>query len=120
VGGSGDPRQITAGWKSGMKLAGRHKNVFCKVSALVEQTKDEYGKAPQDTAYYLPILDHVSDCFGEDRLIYASNWPVSDKGAPYDIVFRIVKEYFTAKGPAACEKFFWKNSLAAYRWIERA
>jgi L-fuconolactonase len=120
VGGSGDPRQITEEWKNGMRLAGQRKNVFCKVSALVEQTKNEYGKAPQDTAYYLPVLDHVWDCFGEDRLIYASNWPVSDKGAPYDIVFRIVKEYFSAKGLDACEKFFWKNSLSAYRWIERA
>ena len=94
--------------------------MFCKVSALVEQTKDEYGKAPQDTAFYLPILDHVCECFGEDRVVYGSNWPVSDKGAPYDVVFRIVKEYFTAKGREACEKYFWKNSLAAYRWVERA
>lgn len=119
VGGSGDPRQLKDEWKNGMRLAGKHKNVFCKVSALVEQTKDEYGKAPRETEFYLPILDHVWECFGEDRVIYASNWPVSDKGAPYDVVFRIVKEYFTAKGREVCEKFFWKNSLAAYRWIER-
>lgn len=120
VGGSGDPRQITDEWKAGMKLAGKCKNVFCKMSALVEQTKDAYGKAPQDTAFYLPILDHVFECFGEDRVLYASNWPVSDKGAPYDVVFRVVKEYFSGKGREACEKFFWKNSLAAYKWIERA
>lgn len=120
VGGSGDPRQIKEEWRDGMRLAGRHQNVFCKVSALVEQTKDDYGKAPRETEFYLPILDHVWECFGEDRVIYGSNWPVSDKGAPYDVVFRIVKEYFTAKGREACEKYFWKNSLVAYRWIERA
>jgi L-fuconolactonase len=119
VGGSGDPRQLKDEWKNGMKLAGRHENVFCKVSALVEQTKGEYGKAPQDTAFYLPILDHVWESFGEDRVVYGSNWPVSDKGAPYDVVFRIVKEYFGSKGKEASEKYFWKNSLAAYRWIER-
>jgi L-fuconolactonase len=119
VGGSGDPRQLKDEWKDGMKLAGKLANVFCKVSALVEQTKDEYGKAPQDTAFYLPILDHVWECFGEDRVVYGSNWPVSDKGAPYDVVFRIVKEYFGGKGREASEKYFWKNSLVAYRWIER-
>lgn len=119
VGGSGDPRQLKDEWKEGMRLAGKHKNVFCKVSALVEQTKDEYGKAPRETEFYLPILDHVWECFGEDRVVYGSNWPVSDKGAPYDVVFRIVKEYFSAKGKEACEKYFWKNSLVAYRWIER-
>lgn len=119
VGGSGDPRQLSPEWKDGMKLAGKHKNVFCKVSALVEQTKDPYGQAPRDTEFYLPILDHVWECFGEDRVVYGSNWPVSDKGAPYDVVFRIVKEYFTGKGRDACEKYFWKNSLTAYRWIDR-
>jgi len=119
VGGSGDPHQLTDAWKNGMKAAGAHKNVFCKVSALVEGTKDEYGKAPRDTSYYLPVLDHVWQCFGEDRVLYASNWPVSDKGAPYDVVFRIVKEYFTAKGRDACDRFFWKNSQAAYRWTDR-
>lgn len=119
VGGSGDPTQLKDEWKNGMKLAGKHTHVFCKVSALVEQTKDAYGKAPQDTAFYLPILNHVWECFGEDRVVYGSNWPVSDKGAPYDVVFRIVKEYFSAKGGTAEEKYFFKNSQAAYRWVAR-
>ena len=81
--------------------------------------KCEYGQAPRDTAYYLPILDHLWETFGPDRLIYGSNWPVSDKGAPYDVIFKIVDEYFRTKGNEACEKYFWKNSKAAYRWVER-
>jgi hypothetical protein len=35
-------------------------------------------------------------------------------------VLSLVREYFAAKGPAAEEKFFWKNSIAAYNWIKRA
>lgn len=119
VGGAGDPTQLKDEWKNGMQVAGKKTNVFCKVSALTEQTKTDFGKAPQDTAFYLPILDHVWSCFGEDRVIYGSNWPVSDKGAPYDVVFRIVKEYFSAKGSAAEEKYFYKNSQTAYRWVAR-
>jgi hypothetical protein len=34
-------------------------------------------------------------------------------------VLKVVREYFTAKGPAAAEKYFWKNSIAAYRWVKR-
>lgn len=119
VGGAGDPTQLKDEWKQGMQVAGKNSNIFCKVSALAEQTKTDFGKAPQDTAFYLPILDHVWSCFGEDRVIYGSNWPVSDKGAPYDVVFRIVKEYFSAKGSTAEEKYFYKNSQAAYRWVAR-
>ena len=75
--------------------------------------------APRDTAYYQPVLDHCWECFGEDRVVYGSNWPVSEKGGTYADEFKIVSEYFTAKGSGASEKYFWKNSLAAYRWIER-
>jgi len=123
VGGAGDAAHVTDEWREGMAALGKQKNVFCKVSALQEQTRDsgkQWGTAPRDTAYYAPILDQCWSCFGEDRLIYGSNWPVSEKGGTYADQFRIVSEYFTAKGGDACEKYFWKNSREAYRWVERA
>lgn len=119
LGASGDPQALKPEWKDHIRAVAQQPNVFMKVSALVEQVKCEPGQAPRDTAYYLPILDHLWETFGPDRLIYGSNWPVSDRGAPYDVVFKIVDEYFRSKGSEACEKYFWKNSLAAYRWIER-
>jgi len=30
-----------------------------------------------------------------------------------------VRDYFNSKGRAAAEKYFWKNSGAAYRWVRR-
>jgi predicted TIM-barrel fold metal-dependent hydrolase len=77
------------------------------------------GRVPKEFAFYKPRLDELWEIFGEDRLLYGSDWPNSDQWAPYEDVFRIVHQYFTGKGPAAAEKFFWKNSIAAYRWIKR-
>lgn len=119
LGASGDPQALKPEWKPAIAEIARLPNVFMKVSALVEQVKGPEGQAPRDTAYYLPILDHLWTHFGPDRLIYGSNWPVSDRGAPYSVVFQIVNDYFTAKGREACEKYFFQNSRAAYRWIER-
>jgi predicted TIM-barrel fold metal-dependent hydrolase len=105
-----------------MSALGRQRNVYCKISALLEQTEQstvEWGKAPRDTAYYAPILDHCWESFGEDRVIYASNWPVCEKGGSYADQFRIMDDYFGAKSEAARGKFFWKNSREAYRWLER-
>jgi hypothetical protein len=31
----------------------------------------------------------------------------------------LVREYVTQRGPEAVEKFSWKNSIAAYRWVKR-
>ena len=65
-------------------------------------------------------LDELWQVFGEDRLIYGSNWPVSDRVAPYGEIFKHVQAYFASKGRAASEKYFWKNSQIAYRWTARA
>lgn len=120
LGGSGDPQAIHPQWRENIVEIAERPNVFMKVSALPEQVRREPGKSPAETEYYLPVLDHLWNCFGEDRLIYGSNWPVSDRGAPYDVVYKIVSEYFADKGTIASEKYFWSNSLAAYRWQERA
>ena len=43
-----------------------------------------------------------------------------EKGGAYGDQFKIVSEYFGAKGREAAEKYFSKNSREVYRWIERA
>lgn len=120
LGAPGDPRALKPEWAGLIREAARQPNVFMKVSALVEQVPGAEGAAPREVDYYLPILDHLWECFGPDRLIYGSNWPVSDRGAPYDAVFRLVAEYFGGKGREAAEKYFWRNSRTVYRWVERA
>lgn len=92
------------------------KNVFAKVSWILRRVD---GQVPQDLAYYREALDEVWAAFGAGRVVYGSNWPVSNLQAPYASVLRIAREYFAAKGPAAGERYFWKNSQAAYRWKER-
>ncbi|MGO9344479.1 MAG: amidohydrolase family protein [Acidimicrobiales bacterium] len=59
------------------------------------------------------------DIFGEDHLVFGSDWPNGDNWAPFETVLRVVREYFDGKGRAAAEKYFWKNSVAAYRWVRR-
>ncbi len=107
-------------WKSGITDGAARKNVFIKVSALVEGVKGEPGTAPTDPEYDRPVSDPIWNAFGPDRLIYGSNWPVSDRGAPHGTVVGIVEAYFDEKGADVSNKFFAGNSRVAYRWQERA
>ena len=100
-------------WVSAIQEVARYPNVYCKVSGLVEHTGQT--PAPDDVAYYTPTIDVLWDAFGEDRLIYGSNWPVSERFAPYATVQKIVNTYFSAKGDAVKAKFFWQNAKAAYQ-----
>jgi L-fuconolactonase len=97
------------------ELANR-KQVWVKISEVLRR---EDGRVPEDVEFYRPTLDRLWDLFGEDRLIYGSDWPNSDQWAPYGTVLRVVREYFTSKGRAPAEKHFWRNSVAAYRWVKR-
>jgi L-fuconolactonase len=95
---------------------GKRSRVYAKVSNVLRRSQNHVAASLD---FYRPSLDELWDVFGQDRVIYGSNWPVSDLVAPYDAVFHTVHEYFTAKGSNASEKYFWKNSQAAYRWRAR-
>ena len=99
-----------------LRELGKRPQVYVKISEVLRRVN---GTVPEDPAFYKPRIDELFDIFGENRLLYGSDWPNSDLWAPYPKVFHVVHDYFTRKGPAAAEKYFWKNSIAAYRWIKR-
>lgn len=103
-------------WLAGMRAVAARPNTWCKVSGLVEGTGRQKGDAPADVDYYRPVLDALWEVFGERRLIYGSNWPVSARFAPLERVQGIVERYVAAKGRDAAERVFWRNAKDAYRW----
>ncbi len=119
VGNVRDPAAPDLAWREGMRRLGAEPNVYCKLSGLVEPVKTPHGEAPTNVAYYRPTLDHVTASFGPTRVFYGSNWPVSDKGARYADVFGLVADYYADRTAEDRERFFWRNSLEAYRWISR-
>lgn len=112
-----DGRAPDSVWVEGIHKVARRLNVYCKVSGLPEQTGQR--PAPMNLDYYLPTLEVLWQAFGEERLIYGSNWPVCEPFASYATVQRLVSEYFGRKGAEASEKCFWKNAQTAYRWVKR-
>lgn len=91
-------------------------HVYVKVSEVLQRVN---GRVVFDPSHYRPVLDHFWELFGENRLIYGSDWPNSDPWGTYAQVLGVVRPYFLSKGRDAAEKFFWRNSAAAYRWIKR-
>jgi len=106
-------------WQQTMEAAAKCPNVSCKVSALVEGAARNGAKASLDLNFYRPYLDVLWNAFGEDRLIYGSNWPVSDRAATYHDLQKLVYDYFSEKGDAALKKFCSLNAKNIYKWIER-
>jgi predicted TIM-barrel fold metal-dependent hydrolase len=93
----------------------QNKNIFVKLSEGIAARIEETG-GPN---FYRERLDALWDIFGEDHVLYASDWPNSDHHATYEETISIVRNYVEPKGRKVSEKFFWKNSVAAYRWHRR-
>jgi L-fucono-1,5-lactonase len=95
---------------------GKRPHVYVKVSEVLRRID---GRLRLDLDFYKPTLDRLWGVFGEDRLIYGSDWPNSDHIENYPQELALVRQYVLGKGQPAAEKVFWKNSVAAYRWIKR-
>jgi predicted TIM-barrel fold metal-dependent hydrolase len=95
---------------------GKRPQVFVKISSVLRRVD---GHVPEDLGFYRGTLDELFGIFGEDRVLYGSDWPNSDTWAEYPHIFRIVHEYFSTKPRGVQEKYFWKNSRAAYKWVKR-
>ena len=91
-------------------------SIYVKISEVMRLVE---GKPATDPALYKPLLDQLFETFGEDRVLFGSDWP---NGAAVDnlpAIAQIVREYFHGRSRAAAEKYFWRNSLAAYQWKRR-
>ena len=106
-------------WAEGIRAAASHANVFVKISALVESASRDGKKAPKDLAFYKPYIDVVWNAFGNERVIYGSDWPVCESAADYETMQRIVMEYAQDKGDLAVRQFCSLNAKRAYKWVER-
>jgi L-fuconolactonase len=95
---------------------GARPQVYVKLSQIIHNVK---GQVSTDLRTYRAWLDRLIEVFGEDRVIFGSDWPNSDGVAPVDNVFAIAKEYFATKPRPTAEKYFWRNSVAAYKWVRR-
>jgi len=100
-------------WISGIQALSRHPNVYMKISGLYQNAGKE-KPALTDVGYYAPMLDVVWDGLGEDRLLYGSNWPVTNLYGEYGPNVDIVRSYFATKGAVALEKVMWLNAVKAY------
>jgi L-fuconolactonase len=99
-----------------LRALGQRANVFVKGSEVLRRID---GTVSTDLSSYRAWLDEIWDTFGEDRLIFGSDWPNSDQTSPFADTFNIVHQYLSTRGSPAAEKFFWRNSIKAYGWKPR-
>jgi len=67
-----------AQWKQHIAELAQRSNVVCKLSGLVTEARADW-----QIADLRPAVDHVRNCFGPQRLLWGSDWPVVDLAGGY-------------------------------------
>lgn len=98
-------------WREQIRELAGCPNVLCKVSGMVTEADHAAWRA----ADFQPYLDVVFEAFGEDRLMYGSDWPVCLFASSYARTFELVAEAMRGFSPAARAKFFGGNAAQFYR-----
>ena len=97
-------------WQTQIRELAKAPNVLCKVSGMVTEA-DHATWTAED---FKPYLDVVFEAFGEDRLMYGSDWPVCLYAASYARMFTLIDDYTRGLSSVARDKFFGGNAARFY------
>ena len=105
----GTKKDITE-WKRDMIAIAKRKNVVCKVSGIIASAKPGEWTSGQ----LAPIINHVYNVFGPDRVMFGGDWPVCTLAAPLNVwietLYLIVKD----RSDDELRKLFHDNAAKFY------
>ncbi len=97
-------------WRTYISELAALPNVVCKLSGAVTEA-DHQAWAPQDLA---PYVSHAFDAFGEDRVLFGSDWPVVTHAASYARWVETLQELTANLSPQAKHKLWGENARRVY------
>lgn len=97
-------------WKTYMSHIGHDTSAYCKLSGLVT----EVGRSSWSYETFAPYLEHLFHSFGEDRLMFGSDWPVCLLAGEYAQVKSIISIFIARYCPKAAPKIWGQNARQFY------
>jgi L-fuconolactonase len=105
-------REETEPWKSLISELSSFENVSCKVSGLVTEANWKSWKVED----FRPYVDHIIECFGAERIMYGSDWPVALLATSKYCDLVDLAEELTSQLSESEKEFFWReNAKSAYK-----
>lgn len=101
---------VLSPWDEDIRALAQFENVYCKVSGMVTEAVWKQWQI----ADFRPYLDVVFDCFGPDRLMFGSDWPVCTLSATYEEVVHIVQDYLQQFPTEIQERVLGQNAVTFY------
>jgi len=97
-------------WREQLERIAQLPNVVCKISGLTTEADRERWTL----ADLRPYLDHTVACFGWDRLLFGSDWPVNTISGGYSAWLTAIRDYLRDVPAEDQAKFFASNCRRVY------
>jgi len=114
-------------WKTDMLAASGYAGIHVKVSDVHKLSSQVVTGSPAglnqfqpvaDPAHYAPTLEFLWRTFGEDRLIFGTNSPVSDAAGIFvdsiDLQIDILESFLSEQYSGGRDKVMYQNALRVY------
>ncbi len=85
-------------------------SIYCKLSGLLTEAEPAAGVEIFD-----PYIAHVFACFGPERVMWGSDWPVVTTRASYPEWFAMAKRLVARHAPGSEESVFRTCAMRCYR-----
>lgn len=97
-------------WREYIRDLARRQNVYCKLSGMV--TEADWGH--WGTKDLNPFIDTVLECFGADRLMFGSDWPVLLVASTYTRWIETVEQTTSSLSRDEQAQLFGETAIRAY------
>jgi L-fuconolactonase len=103
--------QQTGSWAADLKALAAQPNVACKISGLT--TEADWSRwQPGDLKFY---FGWALECFGFDRILFGSDWPVATLATSYERWVQTVQDFLSFARDVDQIKLFRTNAERIYR-----
>jgi L-fuconolactonase len=96
-------------WEENLRVLARETGAWCKLSGLVT----EAGKA-WTVGEIEPYARHLLDCFGPERLLWGSDWPVIELAGGYPRWWAATTSFLAPLDSASRERVLGANAARFY------
>jgi L-fuconolactonase len=104
----GRPEEMKA-WERGLRVVAEHPQTVAKVSGL------QAPGQPFSVAALRPVLDVALDCFGPDRLMWGSDWPMTENEGTYADHWRVLDALLSELSATERERVLRGTAEEVYR-----
>jgi len=98
-------------WKSDLQRLAKFPNVYCKLSGLVTEADWQEWQP----GHIFPYLEVAMSCFGPERMMIGSDWPVCTVAASYSRTMKVIYEFISGCPDEVRDGILGENAMRFWR-----